>query len=242
MRIAILQTGKTNPAMPPEFQDYPSLFSDMFATDPRSARHELVPVAVVDGEMPTAVDEYDAYLVTGSRHGVYDDLAWIPQLMDFIRQAHAANIPLIGVCFGHQIIAHALGGHAAKSKKGWGLGVREVALFDAPEWMRQQEAIRLIHIHQDQVEKLPDGAKLIGSNAFCPNAMFMIDNNVFCAQGHPEFTIEYIEALMETRLDILGPDAVADAKSTLANGHEGATFASWILAFLDHHERHKAAA
>ena len=108
MKIAILQTGTTNPAMPSSFQDYPALFTDMFASDPRATQHSFAPVAVFDGDMPPFVDAYDAYIITGSKHGVYDDLPWIDPLMTFIRAAHDADVPMVGVCFGHQIIAHAL--------------------------------------------------------------------------------------------------------------------------------------
>ena len=241
MHIAILQTGKTNPAMPPEHQDYPALFSAMFADDPRIQNHQLTAVPVVDGIIPDSVDAFDAYLITGSRHGVYDDLPWIPDLMAFIKQAHAADKPLIGVCFGHQIIAQALGGHAAKSSRGWGLGVREVAVRNKPSWMGNVDQIKLIHIHQDQVETLPTGATLIGENDFCPNAMYHIGDNVLCVQGHPEFTIDYITALMTVRFDMLGEDLVADALTTLNQGHDGALYASWILSFLEHHQNRTVA-
>lgn len=242
MKIAILQTGKTNPAMPKKFQDYPALFTDMFASDTRSSQHSLTAVPVVDGAMPESVDAFDAYIITGSKHGVYDDLPWIAPLMNFIRYAHAADIPLIGVCFGHQITAQALGGHAAKSDKGWGIGVREVGLHDHPDWMPRDESIRLIHIHQDQVETLPPKAQLIGSNTFCQNALFVIGDNVLCVQGHPEFTIPYIDSLMEVRAELFDPKTLAAAKSTLDQGHDGERFASWILSFLEAHQHCRAAA
>jgi GMP synthase-like glutamine amidotransferase len=242
MKIAILQTGKTNPAMPARFQDYPALFTGMFASDPRAAQHSFAAVPVVDGEMPPSVDSYDAYIITGSKHGVYDDLPWIAPLTELIRAAHDADIPLVGVCFGHQIIAHALGGHAAKSDRGWGLGVHRVGLHDHPDWMPADDDIRLIHIHQDQVETLPPGAQLIGSNGFCPHAMFVIGDNVLCVQGHPEFTIAYIDQLMQVRADLFDPETLEAAQASLDDGHDGKRFSSWILSFLDAHQHRRAAA
>ena len=242
MKIAILQTGTTNPAMPSSFQDYPALFTDMFASDPRATQHSFAPVAVFDGDMPLFVDAYDAYIITGSKHGVYDDLPWIAPLMTFIRAAHDADVPMVGVCFGHQIIAHALGGYAAKSNRGWGLGIHRVKLHDHPDWMPADDDIRLIHIHQDQVETLPPGAQLIGSNEVCPNAMFVIGDSVLCVQGHPEFTIAYIDQLMRVRADVFDPETLQTAKVSLEDGHDGARFASYILCFLDAHQHRRAAA
>tara|TARA_B100000575_G_scaffold247603_1_gene213127 strand:+ start:431 stop:1159 length:729 start_codon:yes stop_codon:yes gene_type:complete len=241
MKIAILRTGETNPAMPNNFPDYPSLFINMFANDPRTKSHSFTTVSVVDGEMPLSFDAYDAYIITGSKHGVYDDLPWIAPLMAFIRVVHDSDIPLVGVCFGHQIIAHALGGYAAKSDRGWGLGVRSIELHDHPDWMPADDSIRLIHIHQDQVETLPPGARLIGNNCFCPNAMFVIGDNVLCVQGHPEFTIAYIDKLMQVRAHLFDTELHEAAKATLKYGHDGNRFASWILSFLDAHENRRVA-
>ena len=242
MKIAILQTGTTNPAMPSRFQDYPALFTDMFSSDPRATQHSFAPVAVFDGDMPPVVDAYDAYIITGSKHGVYDDLPWIVPLMTFIRAAHDADVPMVGVCFGHQIIAHALGGYAAKSNRGWGLGIHRVKLRDHPDWMPADDYIRLIHIHQDQVETLPPGAQLIGSNEFCPNAMFVISDSVLCVQGHPEFTIAYIDQLMRVRADVFDSETLETAQVSLEDGHDGTRFASYILCFLNAHQHRRTAA
>ena len=242
MEIAILQTGKTNPAMPETFQDYPALLTTLFANDPRATMYSFTPVPIVDGEVLPSFDAFDAYIITGSTHGVYDDLPWISPLMAFIRAVHDADIPLVGVCFGHQIIAHALGGHAAKSDRGWGLGVHNIKLHNHPSWMPADESIQLIHIHQDQVEILPPGAQLIGNSGFCPHAMFVISDNVLCVQGHPEFTIAYIDKLMQIRAHSFDTEILEAAKSSLNQGHDGERFASWILSFFEAHQKRRAAA
>jgi len=199
-------------------------------------------VPVIDGEIPASVDDFDGYLVTGSAAGVYDDFDWIAPLMAFLRDAHAADKPLVGICFGHQVIAQALGGHTEKWHGGWGLGVYDVALDQTPDWMPRDNSVRLIHLHQDQVVRLPEDAKRIGSNDFCANAMFHIGDNVFCMQGHPEFTPDYTAALMDARVDIMGQERVAEATRSLEDDHQGVAIAGWIASFFRQHGKARAAA
>jgi len=241
MKIAILETGRINEAIASRFDRYPEMFRTMFSRAGADDL-ELITIPVVDGVIPASVDEFDGYLVTGSAAGVYDDFDWIAPLMAFLREAHAADKPLVGICFGHQVIAHALGGHTEKWHDGWGLGVYDVALDDAPDWMPSEDSVRLIHLHQDQVVKLPDEARLIGSTSFCTNAMFYIGDNVFCMQGHPEFTPEYTAALMEARVDTMGKERVSDALSSLEDDHQGVAIASWIVSFFRQHGSARAAA
>ena len=162
--------------------------------------------------------------------------------MAFIRAAHAADRPLVGICFGHQVIAHALGGFTEKWHGGWGLGVYDVDLASCPAWVPPTGQVKLIHIHQDQVVRLPAEATPHGSTSFCENAMFSIADNVFCMQGHPEFEPDYTAALMTARRDSMGPDRVAHALDTLGHGHEGDRVAGWIVDFFRHHAGACAAA
>src|SRR5699024_9937248 len=126
MRLGILETGKVNAALEDRHGAYPDMFARLYrAADPSI---EMRSWSVVEGELPAAPEECDAWLITGSRHGVYDELPWIEGLKDFLRRARAARVPIIGICFGHQIMAEAFGGRAEKSAKGWGIGVQEYAV------------------------------------------------------------------------------------------------------------------
>ena len=249
MHIAILETGRINPAIADRFPRYPDMFRSMFdaaslsatggAPDTDSFTFTAVPV--LDGEFPATVDDYDGYLVTGSAAGVYDDYDWIDPLKAFIRDLHAADKPLAGVCFGHQIIAEALGGTCIKWPGGWGVGPFDVALDNTPRWMPQRDQVRLIHVHQDQVTRLPEGATHLGATGFCDNAMFYVGDSVFCMQGHPEFEADYTGALLTLREDSIGTEKVATALEGLKQEHEGIIIARWILSFFAGHAASRAA-
>ena len=120
MKIGILKTDAVRPEWVPDFGEYPDMFTALLAkADPDL---EFAVYDVEEGEYPDDIDEVDAYLITGSKSSVYEEKAWIARLMDFVRELHAREKKIVGICFGHQIIAHALGGKTEKSHKGWGVG------------------------------------------------------------------------------------------------------------------------
>ena len=236
MHIAILLAGHTNQAMPQRFHDYHDMFSDLFATLPHGKNFRFTTLAVIDDVFPAHIDDYDGYLISGSAYGVYDDAPFIPKLMDLVRRIHAAKTPLVGICFGHQIIAHALGGHARKWDHGWGIGTKQITLFDLPDWIDSRtDTINLIHVHQDQVTRLPDGARRIASSDHCENAAYVIGDEIFAVQGHPEFDVDYTDALAGLLEQRAGADCIKDARQSLATPHDGKMVASWILAFFAKH-------
>lgn len=221
MRIGILQTGLAPEALAPEMGDYPDMFARLLDGHGFTFRTWKV----VEEEFPSSVHEADGWLITGSRHGVYEDHPWIPPLEQFIRDAFAARVPVVGICFGHQIVAQAMGGKVERYAGGWAVG--------ATEYDFGGEMLRLNAWHRDQVVKAPAGATVIASNDFCANAALLYDDRALTVQAHPEFRPEFVDGLMRTRGKGVVPDAVmAEAAAKLDLPIQDKTMAGRIAAFF----------
>ena len=221
MRIGILQTGLAPEALAPEMGDYPDMFARLLDGHGFTFRTWKV----VEGELPASVTEADGWLITGSRHGVYEDHPWIPPLEAFIRDAFAARVPVVGICFGHQIVAQAMGGKVERFDGGWAVG--------ATEYDFGGETLRLNAWHRDQVVTAPPGAKVIATNDFCTNAALLYDDRALTVQAHPEFRPEFVDGLMRTRGKGLVPDEVmAEAAAELDLPIQDKTMAGRIAAFF----------
>ena len=171
---------------------------------------------VVIDEYPNNIDECDGYIITGSKLSTYDDVDWIKTLEEYIRTLDASKKKLLGVCFGHQLIAQALGGKVEKAKVGWTLGVQPYDFLSKFPWVRNHnESVRLIHSHQDQVTVLPAKAELIAKNDMVPVAMFRVGDHIMSMQGHPEFSEEYAHDVANLRKEILGEKVFSKASRSL---------------------------
>jgi GMP synthase-like glutamine amidotransferase len=185
------------------------------------------------GELPDSTDECDAWLCTGSRHSVYEGEAWIGRLKDFVRDLQATRKPFVGICFGHQVLAEALGGKVARSSRGWGVGVREMTIAATEGWMQPPLArVKLQYMHADQVETLPPGAVVLGYAPHCEIALFRVGDRMLGIEGHPEFPAAYERALLEIREQHIGSAEVQAALATIEEPTDERIVAQWIARFL----------
>ena len=233
MRICILLAGRNDSRIDPSMPGFFQLFQALFSRCGGGSGIQLSERAVLDGEFPMDVHEFDGYLITGSPVSVYEDLPWVPRLMAFIRSAHTARLPLGGICFGHQALAHALGGQVAQSPKGWGAGIRTVPILSRTAWMDDgPAACDLVYMHKDQVVALPEGSQLIMGDDFCPIAAFSLGNGVFGIQGHPEFTNQLALELVNLRAEKIGHTKAEAARESLKHPHHGDRAGKWLVDFF----------
>lgn len=220
MKIGILQTGYAPDALI-EAGDYPDMFETLLA----GHGFTFETYRVVDMEFPKSPRDCDGYVITGSKHGVYEDHPFIAPLEQFIRDAFDADVPVAGICFGHQIMAQALGGKVEKFAGGWSVGPTEYKFGD--------DTVRLNAWHQDQVVTPPPGATTIASTPFCEHAALAYGNKGWSVQPHPEFANPFVEKLIEQRGRGVVPDPLLDkALAQIEQPVDGKRIADQIASFL----------
>lgn len=214
MKITIIQTGEVPEPLRPQFGDYPAMFERMFDATDNGFSYDHVTVGD-SGVLPDP-SGLEAIAITGSPAGVYDDLPWIEPLRDFIRAAYEAGTPMVGICFGHQIMADALGGDVRKSEKGWGLGRHSYSVAQRPGFMADAPGTLAVACsHQDQVITAPESAEVILSTPFTPNAgLYYRSGKALSFQPHPEFPEDYARALLEWRRGRIADEQVDKALSS----------------------------
>jgi GMP synthase-like glutamine amidotransferase len=227
MEVAILSTGAPPPDLAPRFGNYGTMFARLLGPGFTPRVYQAS-----DGELPPRPDAHPALLVTGSAAGVYEPLPWIAPLLSFLRESKGRT-KMVGICFGHQAMAEALGGRVEKSERGWGIGLQDYDLWERAPWMGETPPARIAVpvSHQDQVVVPPPGARVLAGNAFTPFGLLEYgDAPAISMQFHPEFEPEYARALIEhRRARVPDPDAAIDS---LERPDDRALVAEWIRAFL----------
>ena len=224
MKVAILETGRPPGDLAERFGDYPAMFARLLGEG-----FEVETYDVAGGELPDDPSAHDAYLITGSPAGVYDPLPWIAPLSEFIRAADGTKT--VGVCFGHQVMAEALGGRVQKSDKGWSVGLHLYSIDAVEPWMDPVRTIAVAVSHQDQVVVQPPKTEVVASSAFTPYAaLAWTDRPAISVQFHPEFEPEYAKALIAHRRDRLADADAAIASLDAPNDNQ--RVGEWIRRFL----------
>ena len=231
MIIGILEADELDYEVLQQFGSYTDRFAQLLCSaDPQL---QFRTYCAVSQKYPKELDECDAYLITGSKFSVFEEVAWIQRLKQFVQTCYIQEKKLIGICFGHQLIAHALGGDVQRSTKGWGVGLISSAVRQSPTWLTPElEAFSLLINHRDQVTRLPDDASLVASNDFCPVSSFQVNESVLTFQGHPEFSPEYLQYLIARRREDIGEQTYQHAVESLEQPADHDMIAKWIVNFI----------
>ncbi len=207
--IMILEMGPMADELKPKYGVYTDMFKELLEDD----ELEFVPHETYAGEPLPDVHAADGYVFSGSKHGVYENLPWMVETEEFIRKAAEARMPMVGICFGHQIMAKALGGEVIKSPKGWGLGVQEYDVLPNDQLAGAPKSMRFNAVHQDQVIKKPEDAEVFASSDFCEYAGLVYGGSkpyAISLQPHPEFGKEFTEDLIAVRRGSAFPQDKSD--------------------------------
>ncbi|WP_122544134.1 amidotransferase [Pseudomonas viridiflava] len=233
LRICILETDILRPELVEQYQGYGHMFELLFARQPIAAEFEVY--NVMQGVYPPESASFDAYLVTGSKADSFGSDPWIQVLKAYLVKLYERGDKLLGVCFGHQLLALLLGGKTERAVQGWGVGIHHYQLAPATPWMTPaMDKLTLLISHQDQVTTLPDNATVIASSDFCPFAAYHINHQVLCFQGHPEFIHDYSRTLLDIRQESLGEQIYQKGVASLDHDHHGVTVAEWMMRFVAH--------
>ncbi|MGR3616317.1 MAG: type 1 glutamine amidotransferase [Paracoccaceae bacterium] len=222
MKIGILVTGHAPDMMIGTMGDYDHMFAAMLADDDL----EFTGYNVVDGQFPeNGTEDADGWVITGSKHGAYENHDWIPPLENLIRAADEKKQPILGICFGHQIVAKALGGKVEKFDGGWSVGRTSYDVDGKP--------VTLHGWHQDQVVERPERARVLGGNDFCENGILAYDDHIWTVQLHPEYGPDFLQGLIDHRgRGVVPNELLAKAEAGLGGPDDNDETAEFMKAFL----------
>ncbi len=232
LRIGILECDHVDPDLRDTYGDYDEMIANLVHTQDNSIEFSVYDL--IAEQFPVDLNACDAYIITGSRFGVYEDLPWINKAKDLVKKLHKDNIPTVGICFGHQLIAESLGGKVVKAEdKGRGLGVQTWYINSQAQWMSDSsiDPLSLNACHQDQVIQLPADSELLLSSNFCPIAGFQKDN-MLGIQGHPEFDTEYTDYLFNKHKGTLNKEAAKKSKDSFKIPADSNVVGAWMVNFI----------
>ena len=227
-RVGLLLVGHIDAGSLHVGGDYPELYADILA--PHNI--ELTTYRCDEGQMPSSLSEQDGWLCSPSRLSVYDDIDWLRDVEQLLLDMMATETPYVGICFGHQLMAQALGATVAKADYGWGIGAKHYDIVEQQPWMDSANQIVLAASHQDQVQSLPNGARLLATADYCPVGGMLIGERAWTLQVHPEFSPALADSLLATRLALFGEGKANAARDTLSEPLQQDRIAGWISNFF----------
>ena len=233
LKVCILDNDNLDPAVADTYVSYGAMTEKMFAAAGVPWRFERF--NTTRGEYPGSFDAYDAVLLTGSKADSFSDEPWVRTLRERTSELLKQRKKLLGICFGHQLIAHCLGADVGRATSGWGMGRMSYEWLGAtPLKPASADAtLNLLASHQDQVKSLPDGATLLARSEFCPIAAYSVADHVFCIQPHPEFVEDYSAWILAKRPESVSVDRRASVRAAMALPHDGLDVARFMRDFVE---------
>ena len=227
-RIGLLLVGHIDAGSLHVGGDYPELYQELLG----DKGIEITTYRCDEGHMPDSLSEQDGWMCSPSRLSVYDDHAWLRDVESLLRDMVTKEVPYVGICFGHQLMAQALGATVRKADYGWGIGAKTYEIVAPQPWMDSTDDIVLAASHQDQVQELPSDARLLASADYCPIGGMVIGERAWTLQVHPEFSPALADSLLATRLALFGEEKAEAARRTLSSGLQQQRIATWISNFF----------
>ena len=229
MRIGLLMVGHVDPKSQHIAGDYPDLFGNLLGP----LGIELIRFDLDEGRFPVSVRDCDGWICSPSRMSTYDPVDWLRDAEQLLRELVHTETPYVGICFGHQLLAQALGGTVERSLNGWGIGVQEYRVRASRPWMQPaQDRFSLLASHQDQVTLMPAGGELLFDADYCPIGGFAIGERAWTLQIHPEFVSPLADHLLAGRIELIGAEPVAVARASLEQRLDRELVAQWIQNFF----------
>jgi GMP synthase (glutamine-hydrolysing) len=175
-----------------------------------------------------ALEDAAGFVITGSSSSVTERAPWMLRAEADIRRIAEAGKPLFGICFGHQLVAQALGGQVAKNPRGREIGTKEVRILGHeprdPMLREHAPTFRANHTHVDSVVKLPPGARLLAETALEPHAAYAVGDSIKCVQFHPEVDGAAMRGYLEARAHLIEAEGIdlAPILAAVGDAPEGA--------------------
>ena len=231
INLGLLLCDHVPESLAPRFKDYPKMYETAFAVLDNDISWKVFDVC--RGELPTVLGDLDGYVVSGSRQSVNDDISWISELSAFLNELRKTQIPTVGICFGHQLIAKVYGGTVDLSNTGWGVGCKSFNVLESRDWMTGVGINFIVPaFHQEQVVVLPNNSITLASTNYCNHFLVEYDDSTLGIQGHPEFERNYISALLDDRVAALSPEITAEAVKSLNLKPDSVLIRRWIKEFI----------